>query len=343
MGLFASDNFSSVHPKVLKALEKVNSGFAAAYGDDPYTEAAKKILSEHFDTSAIHFVFTGTGGNVLGLQAVLKPYHSILCPKSAHIYTNECGAVERHTGCQILAIDCPHGKLYPEQLRPYIELHGDVHHTHPRVVSITQVTELGTCYTLSEIRAIADFAHENGMLLHMDGARLANAACFLSCSFRELTKEAGVDLLSFGGTKNGLLAGEAILFFERAKVDQFLYTQKQGMQLGSKMRYLAAQFMALFDEDLWKENALHANRLAKLLEEKLTSFPFIHIVHPVESNALFVQAPKEFLLALEKESYFVIWEPLQNIARWMTAWDTKESDIEDFIRLITKIASNLRL
>src|SRR5688572_627859 len=253
---FASDNNAGVHPEVLAALAAANVGHVRAYGDDPWTERAVRLLRGHFGADAeVHFVFGGTGANVLGLQCVTQPYHAIVCPRTAHIAVDECGAPERFTGCKLIALDTPDGKLRPADLEPLLHHAGDQHHSQPRVVSVSQSTELGTVWRPDELALLAAAAHRHGLLLHVDGARLANAAAALDLPLRALTTDAGVDVLSLGGTKNGLLGAEAVLFLNGTRAPDFKFVRKSGMQLASKMRFLAAQFEALFADDLWKRSA----------------------------------------------------------------------------------------
>ena len=263
---FASDNNAGVHPEIMKAIDKVNSGHTIGYGDDQYTASAiqkiKSILGEK-----VHpfFVFIGTAANVLGLDAITKPYHSIICAETSHIHEDECGAPERWTGCKLLSVESPDGKLSPASIEKHMYGIGFEHHSQPRVVSITQSTEMGTVYSPDEIRAITDYAHDRNMLVHLDGARISNAAAGLGIGFRELTVDTGIDVLSFGGTKNGMMYGEAVVFLkEDLALMTFKYLRKQGMQLASKMRFIAAQFDRWLDDDMWLANARHANRTGQL-------------------------------------------------------------------------------
>ncbi|HXF29347.1 MAG TPA: aminotransferase class V-fold PLP-dependent enzyme [Chlamydiales bacterium] len=334
--LFGSDNFSGVHPQVMRAIEKANVGHVRAYGNDAYTQEAKALLLEQFGASSVLFLFTGTGANVVGLQAILQSHQSVICPQIAHILTHECGAVENFIGCQLCPVTCQQGKLLPSHIEPYLEAIGDVRHTQPKVISISQATEMGTVYSVKEIKALSQKAHKHGMFLHMDGARLANAAVAESVSFEAMTAECGVDVLSFSGTKNGMMVGEALLFFGKLAEKSAPFIQKQAMQMGSKMRFLSAQFTALFENDLWKKNALQSNQMAKLFERELKKIKEVEIVEPVETNALFVKMPKKAMLQLQKESYFGIWNKQESIARFMTTWDTEESDVHGFIQLLKK-------
>lgn len=332
---FASDNNSGVHKDILSAMKDVNVGHTIAYGSDIYTQAAIETMKEIFgEDTDIYFVFTGTGANVLSLDALTQPYHSIICAESSHIHEDECGAPEKFTGCKLLAIPTENGKITPEAIKKHLYGFDFEHHSQPRVISITQATELGTVYSRDEIRAIADLAHENKMYLHMDGARIANAAASLSLGFREFTADVGVDVLSFGGTKNGMMYGEAIVFFNNDMTANFKYIRKQSMQLASKMRFISAQFMRYLSDDLWLKNALHANKMARLLESEIKDIPGLKITQKVEANGVFAILPKEVIPELQKEFFFYVWDEAKSEVRWMTSFDTKSKDIRKFARVI---------
>ena len=334
---FASDNNAGVHPEVLEAIARVNHGHVIAYGDDAYTRAAIAKFKEHFgDDIEVFFTFNGTGANVLGLQALNRPYHAVLCSDYAHIYTDECGAPEKHTGCKLIPLSHQNGKITVEQVRHAYHGIGDQHHVQVRVISITQSTEMGTVYQPEEIQALAQFAHERGMFLHMDGARIANAAVSLGQSLRQATRDLGVDVLSFGGTKNGIMGGEAVVFFTRGLSSDFLYLRKQGMQLASKMRFIAAQFEALLTNSLWKRNAEHANRMAKVLEAELCRIPQVRIVWKVEANGVFAQIPKQAIEKIMQKYFFYPWIEDEGIVRWMCSFDTTEDDIREFVKCVAE-------
>src|ERR1700719_1585656 len=264
---FASDNNAGVHPEILGAISRVNQGHVVAYGDDPYTRSAVKKFEEHFGPDiAVFFTFNGTGANVLSLQALTRSFHSVFCSDYAHIYTDECGAPEKHTGCKLIPLPHHDGKITMDSVRHAYHGIGDQHHVQARVISITQSTEMGTVYQPEEIQALAQFAHEHEMFLHVDGARIANAAVSLGQTLRQATRDLGGDVLSFGGTKNGALGAGAVVFFDKKLGSDFLYLRKQGMQLASKMRFIAVQFEALLTNDLWRRSAEHANRMARQLE-----------------------------------------------------------------------------
>ena len=335
---FASDNNAGVHPEIMKAIESVNSGHTIAYGDDPYTASAvKKIKNILGEKVRPYFVFTGTAANVLGLDAITKPYHSIICAETSHIHEDECGAPERLTGCKLLSVESPDGKLFPATIEKHMYGIGFEHHSQPHVVSITQSTEMGTVYTPDEIRAVTDYAHDHNMLVHMDGARISNAAASLGTGFREFTVDTGVDVLSFGGTKNGMMYGEAVVFMSEDFAYDFKYLRKQGMQLASKMRFIAAQFNRFLDEDVWLKNASHANRMAKILEAEVMKIDGIRITQPVQSNAVFAILPKEIITVLQEAFFFYVWNEASGEVRWMCSYDTTEEDVINFSSLIRKV------
>ena len=332
---FASDNNAGVHPAIMAALAEANTGHCPAYGDDPYTAEAMNTFKRHFGRKAeVFFVFNGTGANVLGLKAATRSHHAVICADTAHIQVDECGAPERFTGCKLLPVPSSGGKLTPEGIRQHLHGFGFEHHAQPRVISITQPTELGTLYAVDEIRAISALAREYNMVLHMDGARLANAAAALDTTLKALTADAGVDVLSFGGTKNGMMFGEAVVFFDADLAVDFKYLRKQGMQLGSKMRFIAAQFQALLAGDLWLENARHANRMAALLAEGVRGLPGIILDQATETNGVFARVPAEQIPALLEKTFFYVWNEASSEVRWMTAFDTTEADVEGFVALI---------
>ena len=333
MRSFASDNNSGVHPLVMEALNRANQNHAVGYGDDPWTEEAVQKIREAFtpDCEPL-FVFNGTGSNVVALQLCTSPYNSILCVETAHINVDECGAPVRMTGCQIRPILTPDGKLTPELLRPYLCNFGEQHHSQPGVVYISQCTELGTVYKPEEIRALADMIHPYGMFLHMDGARLANACVALEKSFREMTVDCGVDVLSFGGTKNGLMMGECVVIFNPALKDKARFVRKQSAQLASKLRFLSCQFTAYLTDELWRKNATHANRMAQKLYVALKDLPEVHFTQPVESNQLFLTLPRPVIDRLLQKYFFYFWNEAANEIRLVTSFDTTDEDIATFVR-----------
>ncbi|HWQ67636.1 MAG TPA: low specificity L-threonine aldolase [Methanospirillum sp.] len=337
---FASDNNSGVHPAIISALIDVNCGHAIAYGDDPCTCQAEKTLQKHFgDDAAVFFVLNGTGANVSALSSVTRPYHAIFCAESAHINVDECGAPEHLTGCKLIDLPSPDGKISITSIEPYLESRGDEHQVQPGIISLTQATERGTVYRPHEILAITRFAHENGMLVHMDGARLCNAAAFLGCTLREITTDAGVDLLSFGGTKNGIMYGEAVLFLNGAPPGGFQYCRKQTTQLASKMRYISAQFDRLLRDDLWYLNASQANQMARLLSALVSDIEGVSIMHPVESNAVFVSLPHQAVEKMLEETFFYVIDSKAPVVRWMTSFDTTEEQVREFAALVKKVVT----
>ncbi|HEX2394714.1 MAG TPA: low specificity L-threonine aldolase [Bacteroidales bacterium] len=329
---FASDNNSGIHPLLLEAIGKANSGHVVSYGDDPFTASAIKVIKKHFGPNAsdVFFVLTGTGANVLSLSSVTRPYNAVICADTAHIQSDECGAPEKFTDCKLIAIPTSDGKLKPEQVRPRLQGFGFEHHVQIKVISISQPTEMGTVYSVNEIKALSDLAREYNLYLHMDGARLANAAVHLNSGFREFTADAGVDILSFGGTKNGMLFGESVIFFRPGISDDFKYLRKQSMQLVSKMRFISAQFESYLNNKLWYINALHANKMAQLLLKKVSVLPGVQITQKVEANALFAIIPHEIIEPLQKKYFFYVWDEVRNEVRWMTSFDTTPEDIEGF-------------
>lgn len=332
---FASDNNAGVHPDILKAIQNVNAGHTIAYGDDPYTEEATAVIKDIFGSDVeVFFVFIGTAANVLGLDAITQPYNSIICSETAHIHVDECGAPEKFTGCKMLSVETEDGKLTVDGIKKHMHGFGFEHHSQPGVISITQASEMGTVYTIDEIRRISDFAHQNGLLLHMDGARISNAAVSLNKSFKEFTADAGVDVLSFGGTKNGMMYGEAVIFFDKELAQDFKYRRKQGMQLASKMRFISTQFLAFLSNDLWKKNAEHANRMAKLLKKEVSKIHGIEITQKVEANGVFAIIPQDLISVLQEEFFFYIWDEERSEVRWMTSFDTTEEDIYGFCDLL---------
>jgi threonine aldolase len=332
---FASDNNAGVHPQILNAIRDANKGHAVGYGSDSYTAEAIKVFKEHLGSDTdIYFVFTGTAANVLSITAVTRSWNSVITASTAHIEQDECGAPEKFSGCKVLTVDTPDGKITPELVSLHMHGIGFEHHSQPRVISITQATEMGTVYSPSQISALASYAHSNNMLLHMDGARIANAAASLKIGFKDFTTACGVDILSFGGTKNGMMFGEAVCFLRPGLSEDFRYLRKQGMQLASKMRFISAQYLAYFDNDLWRRNALHANSMAQLLYENVREIDEVKITQPVEANGLFVIVRKEVAEELQKEYFFYPWNEQKSEYRWMTSWDTTEEDISGFVKLL---------
>lgn len=338
MKMFVSDNNSGAHPKILEAIYNCNYGHEPSYGNDKYSEKAMEIFKKLFEKDIdVYFVTSGTAANIIGLTGLLQPFEGVVCADTAHINTDECGALERFGGNKILYVPNRNGKIYPEDIKNFLSSRGDEHQVQPRVISISQITEHGTIYTIEEIKALADFAHENHMLLHIDGARIANGVVALNSSFKEMITDTGVDLLSFGGTKNGMIMGEAIVSFNKEISKNFKYIRKQGMQLISKMRFVSAQFIPYLEEEIWRENATNSNNMAQYLKDELIKISNIKIINEVIGNILFVQFPKETRKALEGEfsSYEIDRE--NNIIRFVTSFDTTKEDVNSFVKRIKNI------
>jgi threonine aldolase len=327
---FASDNHAGVHPAVMAAIAAANEGHAAAYGADPWTARAQQRFREHFGPEAETFpVFNGTGANVLCLEAMARPWEGVVCARTAHLNVDECGAPER-AGRKLLVVDTPDGRLTPEMVAPLRVRIGEEHVVQPRVISIAQSTELGTVYPPDAIAALADWAHAHDMLLHVDGARLCNAAAALGVPLRALTTDAGVDALSFGGTKNGTMGAEAVVLLRAELAEGFRYRRKQAMQLASKMRFISAQLEALLAGDAWQRSAAHANAMARRLAEAVGELPGVRITQPVEANAVFAVLAPEATERLQREWPFYVWDDNTGEVRWMTAWDTTPEDVDAF-------------
>ena len=338
MKSFASDNNAPIPPSVLQALVEANLGDRIAYGDDPYTTQAhaqfQSLLGSQVET---FFVFNGTGANVLGLQSMTKPHQAVLCSDLAHIQVDECGAPEKLTGCKLITIKNRDGKIFPEDLQKHLGVLGVQHHVQPKVVSISQTTELGTVYSIAEMKNLGDFCRKNGLYFHVDGARIANAVVSLGCDLKTLAETTGIDVLTFGGTKNGLMLGEAVVFFNSDLAADFKFIRKQGMQLCSKMRFISAQFLALLADDLWLKNATHANQMAKKLETELKKFKEIEISRPVQANAVFARLPRPLIERLQKSYYFYVWDDATDEVRWMTSFNISPTDVSDFTQKIEEL------
>ena len=334
---FGSDNHSSVHPDILKAIEKANMGHSIAYGLDELTERAVKKLKEFFGKNVdVYFVYNGTAANILGLKSVTDSFNSIICAECAHLNVHECCGPEKFIGCKLVIIPTVDGKLTVDLIKPYLVGIGDPHMAQPKIISITQATEFGTVYRPEEIKELSDFAHKNGILLHVDGARLCNAAAYLNVDLNDITGNVGVDVLSFGGTKNGMMYGEAVVFFNKHLSKNFEFIRKQGMQLASKMRYISAQFNARLSADLWLQNARHANEMAQLLYEELKKVPHIQITQKVEANAVFAIIPKQYITALQKQYFFHVVNEHTSEIRLMCSFNTQREDILNLARIIRK-------
>lgn len=336
-GSFASDNTAGAHPEVLAAMTRVNSGHSSAYGYDEHTERARLLLRRVLgDSAQPFFVFGGTGANVTALDAVLLPQEAVITAATAHIHVDECGAPERHIGCKVLPVETPDGKLTPALVAPHIKGVGFEHHSQPRVISISQTTEYGTVYTAEELEELSEFAHKHRLLLHVDGARLANAAASLDLSLKAITSDAGIDILSLGATKNGAVGAEAVVFFREEPAKRFRFVRKQGMQLPSKMRFVAAQFEALFTDDLWRRNASHANAMARRLADGVRDIPGVTITQRVQANAVFATLPSKWIAPLQEKFFFYVWDETTSEVRWMTSWDTTAEEVDAFVAEIGK-------
>jgi threonine aldolase len=338
---FASDNYAPAHPQVLAAVAEANSGQAVAYGADPWPARAEELLREHFGEQAVPFlVFNGSAANVLCLRALCRPWESVICAAQAHINVDEGGAPERIAGVKLQAVPTLDAKLTPEHVEWQLGRVGDEHAVQPRVVSVSQSTELGTRYSPYELSALAHFAHERGLLLHVDGARLANAAAALDVSLRAIATDAGVDALSFGGTKNGLMLGEAVVFCDPSYADGVRYLRKQTLQLASKGRFLAAQFVALLEGDLWRHNAAHANAMAARLAAALAELPGVRLTQPVQANGVFALLPSGAAAQLQRDWHFYTWDEATGEVRLMCSWDTTEDEVDAFVGDLARICAS---
>jgi threonine aldolase len=336
---FGSDNHSGVHPAVLRALGEANSGDVTAYGQDGWTARAAGRLCEAFGARDAFFVFNGTAANVLGLSLMLRPFHAVICAESAHLNVDECGAPERVLGSKLLLVPTPDGKLTPELIATRLGGRADVHRVQPRAVEIAQATEAGTCYTLAELRRLREFCQAENLLVYMDGARLGNAAAFLDCKLAELA--ADVDVLSFGGTKNGGMGADAVIVMRAGLAADVPFQRKQQMQLASKMRFLSAQFTALLEDHLWLRNARHANAMARRLAAGVSEIPGVRLRYPVQSNAVFATLDPAHIAELRREWSFHVWDEDEHVVRWMTAFDTAEADVDAFIAAVRSSARDV--
>lgn len=319
----------------MNAILDANRGHVSSYGHDEFTHKAELLFKQHFgEQTEAYFVFLGTAANVLSLSSMLKSYEAVICTDLAHINVDECGAPEKFGGYKLLTVPTTNGKLDINLAKKHLEGVGFEHHVQPKVVSISQTTELGTVYTPSEIAEIADFAHQNGMYLHVDGARLSNAAAALNLPFKSFTTDLGVDVLSFGGTKNGMMLGEAVVFLNPELAKGFKYLRKQSMQLASKMRFISAQFIAYLTDNHCIKTAEHANSMAHYLAQKVEGISQVKITQQVDANAVFAIFPKEITPILQKTSFFYLWNEEINEARWMASWDTDPQDIDNFVKKI---------
>lgn len=327
---FLSDNSSGVDVKIMEALAAANSEHNYPYGEDPWTKKLERMMKEILgEETYITPVFNGTGANVLGLISGLSSYHCVLSVDDAHINVDECGAFEKITGAKIVTVPAHNGKLLVDNLFEKMKAVGNFHHNQPKIISISQLTELGTVYTLDEIRAIADFAHEHNMLLHVDGARIANACVSLQVSLKQMIRDTGVDILSLGGTKNGLMFGELIVTFKKEQWYELGFYRKQMMQLASKMRFISAQFLAYFEEDVFTKNALHTNRMGKLIYDGLEGIPEVDFLGTIDGNMLFIKLPETVIQSLRDEFHFYIMK--NDVIRVVASFDTTQEECELFV------------
>jgi threonine aldolase len=339
---FASDNYSGVHPAIMEALFKANEGHAASYGADEYTAAATEKFRDLFGHDIeVYFAYNGTGANVLGLQALTQSFHSVLCAELAHINVDESTAPEKFLGCKLVAVPAPDGKMTPAGIENKIHRRDDQHHPQAKVISLSQTTEYATVYSISELKAISSVAKKYDLYLHMDGSRIANAAVSLGADPAAFTRDAGVDVLSFGGTKNGMMFGEAIIVFNPDLGKNLKYFRKQGMQLHSKMRYIGAQFNALLTSGLWKNNAAHANRMARLLEQELLQITEVKITQPVDANGVFAIFPEKIIPAMQQQNFFYVWNDLTHEVRLMCSFDTTEAEVRSFAKRLKELLATV--
>ena len=336
---FYGDHQAGVHPEIMAAILAANAGHVPSYGDDPFTERASKAFKAQFSEDAqVYFVFNGTAANVLSIAETTRPTDAVICAETAHIYVDECGAPEKHA--KLLPAPAIDGKISPEAVDLYADQLGNQHVSQPRLVSITQPTEVGTVYRPGEVAAVAERAHRSGLVVHMDGSRLPNAAAFLGCDLKQITTDVGVDILSFGGTKNGLLIGEAVVFLTPKLGKNFPYVRKQGLQLASKMRFISAQFEALLKDDLWRRIALHENAMAQELSSRVRRVEGVEVVYPVEINAVFATLPREWLPKLRERFFFHILDEEEARVRWMSGFDTTVDDVTELSDLVDQCPNN---
>ncbi|MDY0340838.1 MAG: low specificity L-threonine aldolase [Coriobacteriia bacterium] len=337
---FASDNASGAHPAVLEAMVKANGGHVHAYGADEWTGRARELIKEQFGPAAeVFFVFNGTGANCTALQAVMRRHNAVICPATAHINVDECGAPERFTGGKLLAVPTSDGKLTPALITGAITGVGFEHASQPSVVSITQSTEYGTVYSGSELAAVVATARDHGLRVHIDGARLSNAAASRCCTLGEAAR--GADIVSFGATKNGTVLAESVVFIDPDLADEFRYVRKQSAQLASKMRYISAQYVALLEDGLWRRNAENANVMAQLLARRVAAIDGVHVTQPVEANEVFAVLPRSVIAPLAAEYDFYVWDERASEVRWVTSWDTTAEDVEEFADGIARMCAGV--
>lgn len=337
MKAFASDNYSGIHPEILEAVVHANSSHAVSYGDDFYTSETNRLFEHHFGKVKVLYTFNGTGANVVALKCATLPFQSVVCTRFAHIHVDECGAPVQSTGCTLVPLDSPDGKLTPELIRPVLSAKGNVHHNQPKVISISQSTEVGTVYTIDELRTLCDFAHANDLYVHLDGARISNAVASLGVTLKEATVDCGIDIMSFGGTKNGLMVGEAVLIFNDELKPYAEFYHKQSAQLFSKNRFIAAQFNALLSNELWKRMALHANAMAQLLASEVGKIAGVTLTQPTEANGVFAIIPDYAIAPLQEKYRFYVWDESTLELRWMCSFDTTEEEVHSFVSTLQQL------
>jgi len=340
MRSFASDNNSGIHPLILQAIIDANRDHAVGYGDDEWTGKTDAIFREIFGTDVQpYYVFNGTGSNVIALQALTNSFNSIICTNTAHIYSDECGAPAKATGTVLKPISTPTGKLTPELVEHELHGLGVQHHSQPKVISISQSSEMGTVYTVDEVKTLCDFAHSHNLFVHMDGSRLANACASLNVGLRELSRDCGIDILSLGGTKNGMMMGEAVIAFRPEWNENILFYRKQSAQLYSKMRFISAQYIAYFKDDLWLKNARHSNETAMYLSNGIKNLPNVRFTQKVEVNSLFLILPKDVIRKMLEKYFFYMWDEGNNEIRLVCSWDTTKEDVDAFVGCLEEIVS----
>ncbi|MEI6753780.1 MAG: low specificity L-threonine aldolase [Paludibacter sp.] len=339
MKSFASDNYSGIHPEIFDAIKRANTNHQISYGDDEFTEETNRLFERIFGKVTVLYTFNGTGANVTCLKCCTLPFQAVICSEYAHILADECGAPTQSIGCSLLPLKTSDGKLTPEHIKPLLGRIGNVHNTQPKVISISQSTELGTVYTITELKKLCDFAHANEMYVHLDGARISNAVAALGVSLKEATVDCGIDIMSFGGTKNGLMFGEAVLIFNEKLKANAPYFHKQTAQLFSKNRFIAVQFSALLSNNLWLIMASHANEMAKLLESMIIGLPDVKITQSVDANAIFVRIPENIIQPLRSQYPFYEWDAATHEQRWMCSFDTTEEEVTEFVRVLRRLTS----
>ncbi len=337
MKAFASDNYSGIHPEILEAITYANQSHAISYGDDTFTAEANKLFNKMFGPVKVLYTFNGTGANVVALKCATLSFESVICSQFAHIHVDECGAPVQGIGCTLIPLPTPAGKLTPALIKPILAAKGNVHHNQPKVISISQSTEVGTVYSLDELKTLCDFAHANDIYVHLDGARIANAVASLGVSLKEATVDCGIDIMSFGGTKNGMMIGEAVLIFNEELQKHADYYHKQSAQLFSKNRFIAAQFIALLSNELWKRMANHANQMARLLASEVSKLKGVRITQPTDANGVFAIIPQHAIAPLQDKFKFYCWNELTYELRWMCSFDTTEEEVHHFVNTLRKL------